>query len=267
MGWFRAICALAGIFLVWATRRRRAHQIAQVLRTCFDERLAERARIARELHDTYLQTIQSSRLVGDEALREFSDAAKMRRALEQLSKWLERASREGREALHSLRTSTRVRNDLAKSLQRTAEDEAISSSMTVALSVVGDSREMHPIVHEEFYLIGCEAIRNAHAHSRGSRLELALRYDQHLVLQVCDNGVGIDPIVADQGKMGHFGLQGMRERTARIGGKLMIAALAEAGTEVTVLVSGAIAFLNTRTTPLSRIQAFLRRMVWFFRPC
>jgi len=151
MGWFRAICALAGIFLVWATRRRQAHQIAQALRTCFDERLAERARIARELHDTYLQTIQSSRLVADEALREFSDAAKMRRALEQLSKWLERASREGREALHSLRTSTRVRNDLAKSLQRTAEDEAISSSMTVALSVVGDFREMHPIVHEEVY--------------------------------------------------------------------------------------------------------------------
>jgi len=88
--------------------------------------------------------------------------------------------------------------------------------------VVGDAERMHPIVRDEIYRIGYEAIRNACVHSSASKLEVELTYGQDLALRVADNGVGIDSEVADRGKDGHFGLQGMRERVVRIGGKLTI---------------------------------------------
>jgi signal transduction histidine kinase len=78
--------------------------------------------------------------------------------------------------------------------------------MAVTLSVVGDVREMHPIIRDEVYRIGYEAIRNACLHSRASRLDLELRYGSDLMLRVSDNGIGIDPAVLDSGKDGHFEL-------------------------------------------------------------
>jgi signal transduction histidine kinase len=102
--------------------------------------------------------------------------------------------------------------------------------------VVGAARDVHPIVRDELHRIGYEAIRNACAHSMGSRLEVTLRYAQDLSLRVRDNGVGIDAHVLDQGRSRHFGLQGMRERAARIGGRLTVLTSADSGTEVTVVV-------------------------------
>lgn len=75
---------------------------------------------------------------------------------------------------------------------------------------------MHPVVRDEVFRIGYEAIRNACVHSRGSRIKVELTYAHDLTVRVEDNGVGIDCAVLDQGKDGHFGLQGMRERAARI---------------------------------------------------
>jgi signal transduction histidine kinase len=88
------------------------------LKQRFDERLAERTRIARDLHDTFLQTIQGSKLVADAALKQSTDSSRMRGALEQLSIWLGRATEEGRAALNSLRTSTTETNDLAEAFRR-----------------------------------------------------------------------------------------------------------------------------------------------------
>src|SRR6202044_2954426 len=135
------------------------------------------------------------------------------------SVWLERATQEGRAALNSLRTATAQTNDLTEALRRVTKDRLIPSSMAVTFSVVGDAREMHPIVRDKIYRIGYEAIRNACMHSGASRLEVELRYADGLALRVSDNGVGLDPAIADRGKAGHFGLQGMRERAARIGAK------------------------------------------------
>ena len=70
---------------------------------------------------------------------------------------------------------------------------------------------MHPIVRDEVYRIGYEAIRNSIVHSHATRLQVELRYEQDLYLRVKDNGVGIDSGVLSQGKDEHFGLQGMRE--------------------------------------------------------
>ena len=256
---FRVLCAIAGIFVVWAIYRLRVRQIARAINARFDERLAERTRMARDLHDTFLQTIQGSKLVADDALEPSTDPARMRRAMEQLSAWLEQAMQEGRAALNSLRTSTTQRNDLADAFRRAAENGHMPGSMEVAFSVVGDPREMHPIIRDEVYRIGYEAIRNAYAHSKASRLKVELRYSQDLTVRVGDNGIGIDPITAE-GKYGHFGLQGMRERAARIGGKFTLVSSIDSGTEITVIVPGRIVFRKARTSPSEKIKSILRGM-------
>src|SRR5260370_28225661 len=109
--------------------------------------------------------------------------------------------------------------------------------MAVTFSVVGDAKVMHPIVRDEIFRIGYEAIRNACTHSGASRLEIELRYARDLTLRVHDNGTGIDPAISDRGKDGHFGLRGMRERTARIGGKLTLMSSSN-WTEIKLVVPG-----------------------------
>ena len=242
--WFRIICAVSGVFILLVFYRLRVRQIARSIGGRFNERLAERTRMARELHDTFLQTIQGSKLVADDALDPSTDPLRMRRALEQLSVWLARATQEGRAALNSLRTTTIRTNDLAEALRRVTEDSLIRS-MTVAFSVMGDSKEVHPIVRDEIYRIGYEAIRNACMHSGASRLQVELRYANDLALRVSDNGAGIDPAIADGGRDGHFGLQGMRERAARIGGKLTLVSSSSSGTEIKLVVPGGIIFGKT----------------------
>ncbi len=196
--------------------RLRVLQISRAIGARFDERLAERTRMARDLHDTFLQTIQGSKLIVDDALEPSTDPIRVRRVMEQLSVWLAQAMQEGRAALNSLRTTTTQTNDLSEALRRVTEDGLIPNSMAVTFSVIGAAKEMHPIVRDEIYRIAYEAVRNACLHSGASRLEVELRYAKGLALRVSDNGAGIAPAIADRGKDGHFGLQGMRERAARI---------------------------------------------------
>jgi signal transduction histidine kinase len=135
--------------------------------------------------------------------------------------------------------------------------------MAVTFSVVGDAKEMHPIVRDEIYRIGYEAIRNACMHSGASQLEVELRYAHDLALRVNDNGMGIDPVTADRGKDGHFGLQGMRERAARIGGNLTLGSSSNSGTEINLVVPGDIIFRKTtpvHQTLLTKIKVFLKGM-------
>ena len=194
--WFRLLCVVIAALVAWAIYRLRVQQIAKVISARFDERLAERTRMARELHDTFLQTIQGSKLVADDALDPSTDLIRMRHSMEQLSAWLEQAMREGRAALNSLRTSTTQKNDLAEAFRRAADNGLLPGSMQATFSVEGEARNMHPIVRDEIYRIGYEAIRNALKHSQASRLVVELRYTRDLALRVHDNGVGIDPSTA-----------------------------------------------------------------------
>jgi hypothetical protein len=259
--WFRVLRVVSGLFIVVVLYKMRLRQIARSIGARFDERLAERTRMARDLHDTFLQTMQGSKLVADDALEPSTDPIRMRRAMEQLSVWLGRATQEGRAALNSLRTATTQTNDLAEALRRVTEDGLIPSSMAVTFSAVGDAREMHPIVRDEIYRIGYEAIRNACTHSAASRLEVELRYANGLALRVSDNGTGIDPVVADRGKDGHFGLQGMRERAARIGGKLTLVSSSSSGTEIKLTVPAGMIFgkmIRGRRPLFRRIRTLFR---------
>jgi signal transduction histidine kinase/ligand-binding sensor domain-containing protein len=243
--WFLAFCIATGLLVVWAVYRVRVKQVAKAIGARFDERLSERTRIARELHDTLLQTIQGSKLVADSALKQSSDSSRMHEALAQLSVWLGRATEEGRAALNSLRTSTSETNDLAEAFRRAIKECRLENSMEASFSVVGDVREMHPIVRDEVYRIGYEAIRNACVHSQASKLQVILTYAEELGVRVTDNGVGIDPLVLDHGKEGHFGLQGMRERAARIAGKLIVTGSPSSGTEIRLVVPGNIIYRKT----------------------
>jgi signal transduction histidine kinase len=241
-------------FFAWAIARK-------LIDLRLEERVSERTRITRELHDTFLQTIQGSKLVADDALELSTDPIRMRRAMEQLSVWLGRGMQEGRAALNSLRATTTETNDLAEALRRVTEHGVIPESMAVTFSVVGDAREMHPIVRDEIYRIGYEAIRNACTHSEASQLRVELRYADDLALCVADNGTGIDPAIADSGKVGHFGLQGMRERAARIGGKLRLVSSSNSGTEIKLVVPGGIIFRKTmpiRRSLFTGIKALFR---------
>jgi signal transduction histidine kinase/ligand-binding sensor domain-containing protein len=244
--WFRILSVIA-IFLAFGTLYRlRMRQISKALSASFDERLSERTRLARELHDTLLQTIQGSKMVADDALDQPSDPDHMRRAMERLSQWLGQSMGELRTALNSLRTSTTQGNDLAESLRRASEDCLVKGKMRVTLSVTGPAQEVHPIVRDEVYRIAYEAIRNADIHSGASQLEIELTYSRDLVMRIRDNGIGIDHLVAELGREGHFGLQGMRERAVRIGATLTLVSSASSGTEITLMVPGGILFRKSK---------------------
>ena len=257
--WFRLACVLAGLLAGWSLYQLRVRQIAKTMSARFDTRLAERTRMARELHDTFLQTIQGSKMVADDALDESADPARMRHAIQLLSVWLGQAMQEGRAALNSLRSSTTETNDLGEAFRRATSDGLVPGSMSVDFSVVGDSREMHPIVRDEVYRIGYEAIRNACKHSQASRLQVELKYTRDLALRISDNGVGIEPDVAGAGKAGHFGLVGMKERAARIGGKFSMINSVNSGTEINLVVPGSIVFRKPHVTTWSRIGAIFQR--------
>jgi ligand-binding sensor domain-containing protein/signal transduction histidine kinase len=244
--WFRSLCFIVGVLLLWAIFRFRVRRIAGIMKARFDERLAERTRIARDLHDTFLQTIQGSKLVADDALSATTDLSHMRQAMEKLSAWLGRATEEGRAALNSLRTSTTEGNDLADAFRRALEECRIHSSMEVSLQVAGQTQEMHPIVRDEVYRIGYEAIRNACVHSKATQLRVELSYAQDLSLRIWDNGTGIGPDILHRGKPGHFGMQSMRERAARIMGKFSVESSPGSGTVISLTVPGGIIYCTVR---------------------
>jgi signal transduction histidine kinase/ligand-binding sensor domain-containing protein len=258
---FRILCVASFVVIGSILYRIRVQQIAKAIGLRFDERLSERTRMARELHDTFLQTIQGSKFVVDDSLEEPLNPEKMHRALGQVSAWLEQAIAEGRAALNSLRSSTTLKNDLGPALRRAAEGGVVPDGMTVSVSVIGDARELHPIVRDELYRIGHEAIQNAKAHSHGSLLGIDLAYGHDLVLHVRDNGVGIDPGYAISGKEGHHGLQGMRERAARIQGRLTIVSSADSGTDVSVIVPGTVSFLHPDGGIISRVRSLYHRAI------
>jgi signal transduction histidine kinase/ligand-binding sensor domain-containing protein len=254
--WFRVLCLALGTLIVWSIYKLRVRQVARILSARFDDRLAERTRLAREFHDTFLQTIQGSKLVADDALDAPVDSARMQKALNRLSVWLEQAMQEGRAVLNSLRSSTTQTDNLAEALQRATEDGFVPQSMKVEFTLVGEARDIHPIVRDEVYRIGYEAIHNACTHSAASQLHVELAYAHELSLDVRDNGKGIDPDVVSKGKAFHFGLQGMRERAARIGGKLNFSSSLDFGTKVELIVPGSIAFMDRKTAKVTMYARF-----------
>ncbi|WP_353069156.1 histidine kinase [Tunturibacter empetritectus] len=224
----------------------------------FDERLEERTRLARDLHDTLLQTIQGMKMVADQANDTIHEPTAKKFA-QRISEWSERASREGRAALDSLRNSTTEGNDLAAALRASFENCAINRAISVNISVTGKCREMHPIARDEVYRIGDEAIRNACLHSNGHRIDIELAYDNNLLLRIRDDGRGIDSSILKSGKAGHYGLTGMRERSAHIGAKLEVSSSPE-GAEVVLRIPGSAIYKKAPASLVMRLLKLIGRM-------
>lgn len=255
--WIRFVYVALGTGLLYAFYLFRVNQYEQSFRVRLDERLEERTRLARDLHDTLLQTIQASKIVADEALDHYTDPVKSQKLLQRLSTWLGQATQEGRHALHSLRTSVLADSDLLGPLRLALEECRNSSSIEPIHRVIGKSRELHPLVRDEVYLIGYEAIRNACFHSHGTRLDIELEYGENFILRVRDNGCIANAELLRVGKQGHFGLAGMRERAIRIGAKLTIQRSSDNGTEVILVVPGNVLYKIPMTNRFSQALRYL----------
>jgi signal transduction histidine kinase len=247
--WFGSASVIGFALVAAACYRLRLNYLTQRLNAQFEERLVERVQVARDLHDTLLQTIQGSKLVADNALAGRADETRMRNALEKVSTWLAQANQEGRLALNSLRSSTTQRNDLAEALRRAGDECRMQRSIEFRFSVEGATRPMHPIVRDEVYRIAYEAIRNACSHSGASHLDVELSYVRSLLIRVRDDGMGIPPEVAVKGKEGRFGIIGMHERAARLQARLLFSSPRGVGAEVELVVPEKIAFPQSKSTP------------------
>jgi signal transduction histidine kinase len=152
-----------------------------------------------------------------------------------------RVSDEGRVAVRGLRTTSG--DDLEQAFCLVQQEYAARSDADFQVIVEGHGRPIHPVIRDEVYRIGREALVNAFRHARASRIDVELEYGAHrLRLLVRDNGCGIDPGVLRAGRDGHWGLPGMRERAQRIGGQLTLASRAASGTEVELVLPGSVAF-------------------------
>jgi signal transduction histidine kinase len=244
--WFRTSCAAALLAFLWALYRLRLHQIAREFNARLEERINERTRIARELHDTLLQSFQAL-MFHFQAVNDVLPPGKGKEALEKVLDRADQAVAESRNAIQNIRSST-VTNELSDAMtalgqELSGSNDAENSPATFRVSVEGTPRELHPILRDDVYRIAREALRNAFRHAQASQIEAEIAYGGRLLrLRIRDDGKGIDPKHLNTGRDGHWGLAGMRERAREIGAQLEMWSEVGAGTEVELRVPGSIAY-------------------------
>jgi signal transduction histidine kinase len=247
--WFRLLAVAAFFASLWGLYRLRLRQLGREFNITLEARVNERTRIARELHDTLLQSFHGlllrfqtvSMLLPDRAVEAKSH---LDSAIDQAAQ----AITEGRDAVQDLRSSTTVTNDLAAAIgalgQELAAHENGNNAPVFRIEVEGAARDLHPILRDEVYRIAVEALRNAFRHAQARQVEVEIDYGERgLQLHVRDDGKGIDAKV-QQGETpaGHFGLHGMRERAESVGGRLEVWSELDSGTEVALTIPASIAY-------------------------
>jgi signal transduction histidine kinase/ligand-binding sensor domain-containing protein len=249
--WFRALCAAAFVALLWAAYRLRLRQLHHQFEMTLEARVSERTRIARDLHDTLLQSFQALLPLFQAAIYKLPEGAvDARKTLEVAVNRASGAITEGRDAVQGLRMSSVEKNDLALAIRTVGEElasaETNQSSPNFKVVVEGTSRNLHRIPRDEVYRLAAEALRNAFRHAAAQNLEVEIRYDEkYFRLRVRDDGKGIDPeVLRADGREGHYGLHGMRERAKLVGGKLTIWSEVDAGTEVELRVPANTAYVT-----------------------
>jgi len=240
--WFRVSCLAAAALIVLLVYRVRLHQVTQLLNARFEERLAERTRIAQELHDTFLQGVLSVSMQLHVAVDQLPDDSPLRPALNRILQLSGQVVDQGRNMLRGLRSSIESAQDLKNSLSRIPE-ELGKEGVDFRVVVEGASLPLRPAIRDDVYSIGREALVNAFRHSGATNIDVHLEYaPNQLRVLVQDDGGGIDPEVLHFGRDGHWGLSGMRERAERIGGTLRVLSRTGGGTEVELRVPSDIAF-------------------------
>jgi signal transduction histidine kinase len=223
--------------------------------------MEERARIAQELHDSVVQAIAGSTMLVESAAEKVPDSLPIvKGTLLRATDRLDFALTESRAALKGLRDTAQSETDLAKQLAAEAANAA-DPKISFTMSILGEARELRPMIRYEVFRIGSEAISNAFRHSCGSSVGLEVGYVNGLRVLVRDDGKGIPADILQHGKSAHFGLRGIRERADRIGAKLAVRSRLKEGTEVEITVPEGIAFETAPGTPsfLVRCVSRLRR--------
>jgi signal transduction histidine kinase/ligand-binding sensor domain-containing protein len=256
---FRALCATLFLALLWAAYQFRVRQLHHEFAMTLEARVSERTRVARDLHDTLLQSAHGlllrfqtvSQLLPD---RPMEAKEKLDNAIDQTADFIT----EARDEVQGLRDSTVQTNDLALAISTLGQELGTDSANhrpAFRVALEGEARNLHPILRDEIYKIAAEALRNAFRHSKARQIEVEIRYDnEQFRLRVRDDGKGVDPaILSSHGSAGHYGLPGMQERATLLGGKLVVWSEVDAGTEVELRV------------PASTAYATAQRRSWFSR--
>lgn len=241
--WFYALAALVALALSLQFYFWRIRLASEKIRLRFEERVHERERIARELHDTLLQGIQglllrlqalAAGLAPDDGRRGKLDAA-----IEQAREMLV----EGRDRIVALRVGD-VENDSFADAVRAIGEAMTGGSATFHVGVTGVETPVCPPACEEILEIVREALRNAFAHAQAQRIAVSIAFDTRaLRVRVTDDGQGIDDETLKRRRRdGHWGLVGMHERAERLGATLTLRRVQPHGTEVALAVPRRVAF-------------------------
>jgi signal transduction histidine kinase/ligand-binding sensor domain-containing protein len=241
--WFRLSCVLAAGLSVFAFYRVRMRRLTRLLNVRFEDRLAERTRIAQDLHDTLLQGVLSASMQLHVAADQLPDASPAKPLVSRVLQLMTQVVEEGRTAVQGLRSRAGDSTDLAEALSAIRQDFATRQGAEFSINVTGEPRPLHPLVRDGVYRIGREALINAFRHARARKVEVEVEYGARVLrLSVRDDGDGIDSEVLTSGRTGHWGLSGMRERAKDFGAELEVRSRAGEGTEVRLSIPGDVAF-------------------------
>jgi len=250
--WFRSILVLSAGAVVFAAYQARIRQ----LNLRFEDRLAERTRIAQELHDTLIQDMVGVGLQLDIMEDQIKDEpTAVPATLDVIQNRVRQAVSRGRHALSDLRSHSAGTDNLIESLSRAGTEFSAGEAPRFHAFVQGEHVELHSLIWHELDRIGREAITNAFRHAHAKSIEAGLYVSgQAVQLVVRDDGCGMPANLISEGRSGHFGLRGMRERAERVGGRLSLRSRSGGGTEVSVTVP----LRNSRETKglSSRLASF-----------
>jgi signal transduction histidine kinase/ligand-binding sensor domain-containing protein len=263
---FRTFVAALAVSLLWLAYFARMRLVASRERARMRAIAAERERIARDLHDTLLQSMQGL-IFGFQGLANRLPAHdEVRRSMEERLDQADELLGEARDRVHDLRSAESTTISLREAFDLAAAE--LAGTVRVTIVEEGKSCPLRPIARDEAYLVGREALLNAVTHGNGTWIELRLHFSaRRLTLHVRDNGKGIDPaVLADGARPGHFGLPGMRERAAQLGGELMVRRARGGGTEVILDIPASSAFEHDSTNdPWFKLRSTIAR--WCRRAC
>ncbi len=266
-GWFLTASLLTACALVYCLYWLRVRQLTDQLRVRMFERLSERERIARELHDTFFQGIQGLLLTINTATQQLDPHEPARAIFTKALEQSDRVMLEGRDLVLDLRAVAKSNLDLPESLAQSAEEFKHLSDAEFKVTVIGQSRTLDSKCATELHRIGREALYNSFRHSNARKIEVELDCGPaKLTLKIADDGIGIDDQVLYAGlRAGHWGLPGMQERARRIGGELRILSRKGDGTEIEVTVLASDAYLPASDTLLAKGRGRLVRGMKFLK--